>query len=48
MEVVKKIAFGSGVKSTLIIGGDSIVAQLKALKMHPRIIVGTPGSYNFV
>ncbi|MDX2073275.1 MAG: DEAD/DEAH box helicase [Alphaproteobacteria bacterium] len=34
------------IKSALLIGGDSMPKQLTALRMRPRIIVGTPGRIN--
>ncbi len=34
------------VKSALLIGGESIVRQLKQLSSKPRLIVGTPGRIN--
>lgn len=36
----------AGIKSALLIGGDSMVKQLQQLKRNPRIIVGTPGRIN--
>ena len=36
----------SHIKSTLLIGGDSIFKQLTQLKNRPRLIVGTPGRIN--
>ena len=36
----------SGIKSSLLIGGDSMQRQLQQLKNHPRLIVGTPGRIN--
>ncbi len=36
----------SGIKSSLLIGGDSIHRQLQQLKNKPRLIVGTPGRIN--
>ena len=34
------------IKSTVIIGGDSIRKQLKELKQSPRLFIGTPGRIN--
>jgi len=36
----------SHIKSTLLIGGDSMFKQLAQLKNRPRLIVGTPGRVN--
>ncbi len=36
----------SDIKSTLLIGGESIQRQLQQLKNKPRLIVGTPGRIN--
>ena len=36
----------SGIRSSLIIGGDSMTKQLSQLSANPRIIVGTPGRIN--
>src|SRR5690606_18291142 len=33
----------SGIRTALLIGGDSMYKQLQQLKSRPRIIVGTPG-----
>lgn len=37
---------GSSVKSALLIGGEAMFKQLKALQMKPRLIIGTPGRIN--
>lgn len=43
-EVVKKLLGQySTIKTALLIGGDSMPKQQAALRMRPRIIVGTPG-----
>lgn len=34
------------IKSSLLIGGDSIDKQLKQLKYNPKLIIGTPGRIN--
>ncbi len=39
----RSIAKGSGLSGALLIGGSSMGAQLRDLKMHPRIVIGTPG-----
>ena len=36
----------SPIKTAFLIGGDSMEKQLKQLKQHPRLIVGTPGRIN--
>jgi superfamily II DNA/RNA helicase len=36
----------SGIRSALLIGGDSMFKQLQQLKRRPRLIVGTPGRMN--
>ena len=40
------LGFRSGIKSALLIGGDSMGKQLNQLKNNPRLIVGTPGRIN--
>lgn len=42
----KMIPLATGIKSTLLIGGDSMRQQLNGLARRPRIIVGTPGRIN--
>jgi ATP-dependent RNA helicase DeaD len=37
---------GSGIRSALIIGGESMGKQLRQLQNRPRLIVGTPGRIN--
>lgn len=36
----------SPIRSALLIGGDSIVKQLRQLDKNPRLVVGTPGRIN--
>ena len=36
----------SPIKTTLLIGGDSMMKQLQQLRMRPRLFVGTPGRIN--
>lgn len=36
----------SGIKTALLIGGESMHKQLQQLRMRPRLIVGTPGRIN--
>lgn len=40
------MAGAAPIKTALLIGGESMPKQLQALKMRPRIIVGTPGRIN--
>ena len=40
------MARGSGLFGVLLIGGTSMVAQLRDLKDRPRIVIGTPGRIN--
>ncbi len=42
-ESLRKIATAVGLKTAVLIGGDSMGKQLQTLKSHPRIIIGTPG-----
>ena len=42
-ESLRKIATAFGLKTAVLIGGDSMGKQLQTLKSNPRIIVGTPG-----
>ncbi len=42
-EQCRQIAKGSGLDGALLIGGVSMVPQLRELKYNPRIIIGTPG-----
>jgi ATP-dependent RNA helicase RhlE len=42
-ESLRKIATGVGLKTVVLIGGDSMGKQIQNLKGHPRIIIGTPG-----
>ncbi len=39
----RKIAKGSGIVGTLLIGGVAMRPQLQELRYNPRIIIGTPG-----
>jgi ATP-dependent RNA helicase RhlE len=43
LEECKSIAKGSGLSGALLIGGSSMVKQLRDLKFNPRIVIGTPG-----
>ncbi len=42
-ETLRKIADLYGFKTAIIIGGEAISRQIKAIKMNPDIIVATPG-----
>jgi ATP-dependent RNA helicase RhlE len=42
-EHLRKIATAFGIKTAVLIGGDPMGKQLQALKLHPRILIGTPG-----
>jgi superfamily II DNA/RNA helicase len=42
-ESLRKIANAVGLKTAVLIGGDSMGKQIQSLKLNPRIIVGTPG-----
>ena len=42
-ESFSKIGRPFGVRTAVLIGGESIHFQLKALAAHPRVIIGTPG-----
>jgi ATP-dependent RNA helicase RhlE len=39
----RSIAKGSGLRGALLIGGASMMPQLRDLKANPRVVVGTPG-----
>lgn len=40
------IGFNKLIKTSLVIGGDSMSKQINQIKLKPRIIVGTPGRIN--
>ncbi len=42
----KKLASGSRLKATLIVGGESFNDQAKVLKKEPDIIIATPGRFS--
>lgn len=47
IDVISKLTAGSrALPTALIIGGESMPAQIKAIKARPRVIVGTPGRIN--
>jgi ATP-dependent RNA helicase RhlE len=39
----RSIGKGSGMKGALLIGGSNMMPQLRDLKGHPEIVIGTPG-----
>ncbi len=39
----RTIASGSNILGALLIGGTSIVPQLRTLRANPRVVIGTPG-----
>ncbi len=40
------LASDKSIKSTLLIGGDSMIKQLQQLQTKPKVIIGTPGRIN--
>lgn len=40
---IRSIAFGSGLFSSVLIGGANINPQLRGLRARPAIVIGTPG-----
>lgn len=42
-ETVKKIGSSLHIKTAMLIGGESIVHQIRDLRRNPHIIIGTPG-----
>ena len=42
-EIIEKVGFSLGLKTAVLIGGESIGRQLRALHRNPQIIIGTPG-----
>ena len=45
-ESVLKIANAFGIRSAVLIGGDPIERQIRALAKHPRVLIATPGRLN--
>lgn len=45
IEVIRQLT-GNNIRTSLLIGGEPMPKQLKKLRQHPRIIVGTPGRVN--
>lgn len=42
-EVFRKIGSSLGVRTAVLIGGESIGRQIQALRRNPQIVIGTPG-----
>ncbi|HUY69567.1 MAG TPA: DEAD/DEAH box helicase [Candidatus Tyrphobacter sp.] len=42
-EMLSKIGSPLGVRTALLVGGDSMFRQIQALRRNPMIVVGTPG-----
>ena len=42
-ETLKKIGTNLGLKTAILIGGESMHKQLKALRLNPHILIATPG-----
>lgn len=42
-EEMKSLAKGSGLFGALLIGGSNMSKQLRDLKQHPQVVIGTPG-----
>lgn len=42
-ELIKLISHKKGIKIATVYGGESYEKQIRALKQHPQIVVGTPG-----
>lgn len=46
-DVANDMLYGNKkIKTALLIGGENILRQIRQLKQHPRIIIGTPGRIN--
>ncbi len=45
-ESVIKIANAFGIRTAVLIGGDPIERQIRALAKHPRVLIATPGRLN--
>ncbi len=45
-ETLKKIGGSLGLKTAILIGGESVSKQIKMLHTNPHIIIGTPGRLN--
>ncbi len=45
-EALQKIGRSLGLKTAVLIGGDSMSKQIRAVRQNPHIIIGTPGRIN--
>ena len=45
-EAMQKIGRSLGLKTVVLIGGDSMSRQIRGLRANPHIIIGTPGRIN--
>jgi ATP-dependent RNA helicase RhlE len=45
-ESLQKIGKSVGLKTAVLIGGESMQKQLRALRQNPHIVIGTPGRLN--
>ncbi|NOV00075.1 DEAD/DEAH box helicase [Paenibacillus planticolens] len=43
MQEIEKLTAGSPIRSQSLIGGAAVVRQVEKLRLHPHIVVGTPG-----
>ena len=46
MQTMNNLIGRGNIRTTLLIGGDSMQKQLKQMRRNPRLIVGTPGRIN--
>ena len=46
MQTMNNLVGRGNIRTTLLIGGDSMQKQLKQMRRNPRLIVGTPGRIN--
>jgi len=42
-ETIRKIGYALGIRSTVLIGGDSMSRQVRELRAGPNIVIATPG-----
>ena len=42
-ETIRKIGYSLGIRSTVLIGGDSMSRQVRELRAGPNIVIATPG-----